>query len=106
MANYLQLHNLATVDAATNDLKKKVEFAIVVAAEKIQNETGEPNQAERWAWAANAFDNPKAKVCSMLYALLAADRGQSVDTIQGASDAAIQARVDAAVNVFAGGIIP
>ena len=54
-------------------------------------------------WAKKAFENPGAVRDEMLMALLAANAAEEVATITGATDAAVQTRVNAAIDVFADG---
>ena len=100
MASYTELRGLFS----ENELQNKVEVACIVAAEKIRTEDiGTTNHANRLAWAKEAFQSPRNVGDQMLMALLAADKDEDVATITGASDTAIQTRVDAAVDVFADG---
>lgn len=100
MASYTELRELFG-DAT---MKNKVAVACVVAAEAIRNEdAGTANHASRLVWAKKAFGNPNGVADEMLMALLAAYKDASVATITGATDAAIQTKVDAAVDVFADG---
>jgi len=100
MATYTDLYGLF----ANSELRNKMRVAVVVAAETIRAEdAGTDNHANRMAWAKNAFSNPDGAADGMLKALLAANKDLEVAQIMGASDAAIQTKVDAAVNVFADG---
>lgn len=100
MATYAEIRDLFT----DSSLRNKVSVACIVAAEAIRNEdAGTTNHANRLIWAKEAFSNPLTTSEEMLMALLAANKDETVATIQGASDAAIQARVNAAVDVFADG---
>ena len=99
MASYMELRNLFS-----SDIKNKVEVACIVAAEAIRSEDpATTNHANRLLWAKAAFANPGGMSNQMLMALLAANKDATVAQITGASDAAIQAKVDAAVDVFADG---
>ena len=92
------------------DLRNKVEAACVIAAEGI---TGEPavteNHANRVVWMKAVFRNPRDMARPILMSLLAASKDLEVGTVDtpgtilGASGAQIQAKVDAAVDVFADG---
>jgi len=100
MATYAELQNLFSDDA----LKNKVEVACIVAAESIRTEdAGTENHANRLAWAKAAFQNPRGTRNQMLMALLAGNKDLEPAAISGATDAQVQAKVDAAVNVFADG---
>lgn len=100
MATYTELYDLHSDSA----LKNKVTVACMVAAETIVAELDtEPNHANRLLWAAQVFANPQTEAERMFWALLAAENTQDTATIQGATDAAIQARVDEHVNLFATG---
>lgn len=99
MATYQELHALKN----DSDLQEKVEVAVVVAADTIRTDGSPPaNQAQRLVWAKAAMAAPKSTAQAMLWAVLAANKGVSVDGIKTAGDAAIQANVDAAVDLFAG----
>jgi len=100
MAAYTDLYGLFN----NSELRNKMRVAVVVAAETIRGEdAGTDNHANRLVWAKNAFQNPESAADAMLKALLAANKDLEVAQITGASDAAIQTKVDAAVNVFADG---
>lgn len=100
MATYIELNSLFTND----DLRTKVGVACIIAAEAIRVEdVGTSNHANRLVWAKRAFASPNAVRDEMLKALLAANAESTVSTITDATDAAIQAKVDAAVDVFADG---
>ncbi len=100
MADYAALRLLFT----DNDLRNRIDVAIIVEAEAIRGEdAGTENHANRLAWAKAAFANPRGKSDEMLMALLAANKDATVNAIQDAGDEALQAKVSAAVNVFADG---
>lgn len=100
MATYTELHALKNDSA----LKNRVLVACIVAAEAIMEEVaGTDNHANRLLWAASVFANPTRELDRMYWAVLAANASQDVATIQGASDVAIQANVDAHVDLFATG---
>ena len=100
MASYMELKTLF----GHSDLQDKVEVACIVAAEAIRVETPEPpNHADRVVWAKRCWASSTAVRDELLKAVLAANKDQSVEDIIGAADSAIQARVDAAVDVFADG---
>lgn len=103
MASYTEIKEI--VGGPQGDvLKSKIEVAMAVAAETIRNEDGATNNhANRLIWAKEALNNPGQKAREMLWALLAQNAASDVSTIVGASDAAIQINVDAAVDIFATG---
>lgn len=83
---------------------------MLIAAETIRagNDTVDPpwnqtNNANRLLWAAIVFNNPRSEADRMLWALLAANSDATVANITGATDAAIQVNVNAAVDLFATG---
>ena len=98
MAFYLEL-----LTAASNDtVRQKVRVACIIAAETVRGEqTSVPNHTARLAWAKAVFDNPEATGEKMLWAVLAQNKSASLAAITGASDAAVQANVDAAIDLFA-----
>lgn len=100
MATYKELYDLRT----NSDLQDKVATAVAVAADTIQNEDGATlNHANRIIWAGEAMSDPGSKRDGMLAAVLAANKASDPSQITGASDSAIQANVDAAVDLFAQG---
>ena len=99
MATYIELFELKD----NSDLQDKATVAVVKAAHSIANDATPPaNQAARLVWAAEAVSNPVAVAQKMLWILLAGNSELSAAQITGASDAAIQAAVDGAVDLFAG----
>ena len=100
MATYTELRSLF----GHGDLRNKIEVACIVAAEAIRTEPIETvNHANRILWAKSAFANPGGIRDQMLMALLAANKDADVSTITVATDAVIQTKVDAAVDIFADG---
>ncbi len=100
MATYVELRQLFS----DGNLKNRIEVAVIVAAEAIRIEDiGTTNHVNRVLWAKAAFERPNAIRDQMLMALLAANKDATVANITGATDAAIQAKVDAAVDVFVDG---
>ena len=100
MAGYAEIRGLF----ADSTLKNKVEVACIVAAEAIRGEdAGTTNHANRLVWAKEAFTSPSGTASKMWMALLAANKDLTVQQIQEATDAAIQTKVDAAINLFADG---
>lgn len=98
MATYDELL-LASENAA---LRNKVRVACIVAAETVRTEApATANHAERLAWAKAVFAAPVVEAERMLWAVLAQNKAAALSAIVGATDAAVQSAVDAAVNVFA-----
>jgi len=87
-----------------SNLQDRMQVACLVAAETIRSESVEtPNHVNRLLWAKAAFTNPKSAADGMLKAILAANKDLDVAAITGASDTALQTKVDTAVDVFADG---
>mgnify|MGYP006969367647 CR=1 FL=1 len=100
MATYAELKTLES----DGPLQNLVEIAIWVAAEKISDEDDQtPNHTNRLKWAKSALRDPAGAKDDFLRYLLAAERDQSLATIQAVTDSAVQTRVDAAVDIFADG---
>jgi hypothetical protein len=100
MASYTELRSLFM----NSDLRNKVSVACIVAAEAIRSEdVGTTNHTNRMLWAKAAFDSPDSISNKMLMAVLAANKDLTLSAITAATDAAIQANVAAAVDVFADG---
>ncbi len=98
MATYAELLTAST-DATLND---KIRVACVVAAETVRTEAASvANHTERLKWAQKVFLDPSVEALRMTWAVLAQNRAATLAAITGASDAAVQTAVDAAVNVFA-----
>jgi len=100
MAAYADLFNQRSNSA----LRNKLTVAVSIAAETIRVEdVGTANHANRLTWAKGVFEHPDGATESMLWALLAANKDLTIAQIEAATDAAIQTKVDAAVDVFATG---
>ena len=100
MATYLELKELFV----HSDLMDKMQVACLIAAETIRTEdVGTANHANRLIWAKKAFSGPSSVAPQMLMELLASNNALSTAGIIGATDAAIQTKVDAAVDIFADG---
>ena len=95
MASYSEIYNLFSEKAFRN----KVRVACIIAAETIRTE--DPPSATRLAWAKATFEDPLNAADKMRMAVLAANNALPVATILAATDAQIQAKVDAAIDVFA-----
>jgi len=100
MATYTELFSLHNNSA----LRNRVQTAVLIAAEAVMNEVGTtPNHANRLVWAKGVFASPGREAEQMFMAVLAANSEFTVVQITGASDAAIQANVDAHIDLFADG---
>jgi hypothetical protein len=98
MATYAELITAST----DTGLRDKIRVACVVAAETVRTELASvPNHTERLKWAQKVFLDPSVEALRMTWAVLAQNRAATLAAITGASDAAVQTAVDAAVNVFA-----
>lgn len=93
MATYTELRSLFS----DSDLMEKVEVAVVIAANDIITTT--PTTAEK-AWASTVFASPKGEASKAVMAVLADNSALSVAAIQGATDVAIQTKVDAIVPIL------
>lgn len=99
MATYEELFT----EYGANSLYGKLVTSILVAADTILNELVSVNgHADRVAWAKEALKDPDSQVQALWGAMLAANKGLSIVTIQSATDASIQTNVDAAINIVAG----
>lgn len=101
MATYTELFDLRH----NSDLMNRISVANIVAAEVIRKETTSvPNHANRLIWAKAVFENPTIEAKRMLWAVLAANKDNTVAQITGASDVEIQTAVDTAIDIFATGV--
>lgn len=99
MADYKELRSLM-VEGGLSD---RVLVAILDVANDVQIEdSGTANHANRYAWAAQAFRDPQAKVMGVLGGVLIANQSASVEQILSASDTSIKSAVAALVDLFAG----
>lgn len=93
MATYLELRNLFN----DGDLINRTSVAIIVAINaKLE---GTPSIADK-TYAAQVLGNPQAEAKAVLMAVLAANKGVTVSAIQGSTDAALQTKVNAVVDVL------
>lgn len=102
MATYDELYSLWH----ESGLRNRVIVAVVVAAQAIQIE--EPvieNHANRLLWSRQTFESPVVAADAMFRVILAVNKDVAVGAILSATDANIQASVDAAVDTFATGVI-
>lgn len=101
MATYAEL--LTASENST--LNQKIRVACIIAAEAIRTENNATaNHANRLIWAKAVFANPVAEAQRMLWAVLAQNKDATLAAITGATDAAVQTAVNAAVDVFATGV--
>lgn len=97
MATYAELFSLWQDPTLLN----KIRVAVIVVAEDIRLESDQiAKHAERLAWAKTAIQSPDQVAGVMLYAVLAQNAGQSLATINGATDAQVKAAVANAVAFF------
>lgn len=100
MATYSEL--LQAAESET--LRNKVRVACVLAAEAIRTEpSNTQNKANRLKWARSVWSNPSADMQAMVWAVLAQNAAQPLASIVNATDAQVQAAVNAAVDVLAQG---
>lgn len=99
MATYLELHALRGA-ASTEQLRQKIAVAIAIKANTIAK-SASPTAAQK-AWAVSALANPGKDVDTVLNYILAEYNAQTVGVITGASDANVQAAVNAAVDTLLG----
>jgi len=94
MASYDELRERFSSDG----LRARLEVAVCVKAHAILQE-GAP-AADRKAWAAGAFRATPGEADLMLRYLLAANKDSTTAQIDGVDDAALQAKVDEAVDAL------
>lgn len=100
MATYAELLTASENTTLTN----KIRVAVIIAAESVRNEAGATtNHANRMIWAKAVFANPLQEAQRMLWAVLAQNQSFTLAQITGATDAATQTAVNAAIDVFATG---
>jgi len=98
MATYAELLSMIDNEALFN----KIRVAVWVAADTIRAEVDTtPNHTARVAWAKAAFSNPDGAARILMPAVLAQNKAADLATITAATDAQVQAAVDAAVNTIA-----
>jgi len=100
MATYAELLNIANT---SDGFKQTIKVAVVVACDVIRAEAdATPNHAARVSWARATLQDPDTAASQMVLAVLAQNRTLTAAQITGASDAAVQTAVNAAVNLLAG----
>lgn len=100
-ATYLELRNLGN----DPDLRNRVQVAVIVAAQLI-GENAATETTERKAWAQRVIRNPTTWAERALWLALADNKDLTVADIQNATDAQLQAVIDAMVDLMALGLIP
>lgn len=90
MATYSELATLLN----DPDNQPKAQIAVIIAAYNLI--TGTPTAADR-AWASAVLANPQAEGIKALRAVIAANAGQDLSVITGASDTVIQNQINAVV---------
>ena len=97
MATYAELFELRN----DSSLRNRVAVAVIKKAQDLIDLT--TPTADQITWANDAIDNPASKAGPILNYVLAANSSATVSQIQGASDTAIQANVDSAVDALIAG---
>lgn len=97
MATYTELFDIRSNTA----LRNRIAVAVAVKAQAYID--GGAPTADELTWSNAAISNPLGEADMLMNYVLAANKGQTVSDIEGASDATIQANVDAAVNALVGG---
>lgn len=92
MATYTELRTLFSDDA----LRNLVQVALGIKAHAILQEA--TPSAERLSWAADNLVAGESQVKQILGYLLADKRSLTIEQIKGATDAAVQTAVDAAID--------
>lgn len=95
MATYNELYQISTGEILS-DLRERVAVAALVKAELVSSEVSPPQS--RLEWAREALNDPLGKVGFLLNYMLAVDNAATVAAITGVSDAALQTRVNTAVD--------
>jgi len=100
MATYEELFNLRTNTA----LRNKLAVAAVIKAQAYV--VGATPTLNQLTWAESTFTNPLHEADELMNYVLAANKDLTVSQISGASDSAIQAHVNTAVEALVtGGIV-
>jgi len=99
MATYTELHGYRSTQDYQDTLNRVV-VAVAIKAEDIAS-AASPT-AEEIAWAISALNNPRSQANSIINFVLAANNTMSLAQITAASDSAIQANVDTAVDTLYG----
>ncbi len=100
MATYTELYALQAND---DELLHKVAVATWLAADVVRAEdVATTNHTNRVAWAGRVLNGGLSHAQQMLRAVLAANAGLTVAAITGATDVAIQSKVNDAIDLVAG----
>lgn len=98
MATYSELFALRQ----NADLLNRVAVACTIAALAIMTEDAATElHAQRVKWAVAVFQSPETWAQSMIRVVLASVSTATLAQITGATDASIQAQVNASINLFA-----
>lgn len=85
-------------------LVEKIKIATLIAADSVRTEgQGVAHHQDRVRWAAKVFSEPDTQATKMIWPVLIQNRTATLAQITGASDAAVQSAVDAAVAVVIAG---
>jgi hypothetical protein len=104
MAAYTELFNLRTLTPTNAAFREKVAVAVTKKAQLLVDQAAPT--ANELLWAQHAFEDPLAVANILLNYVLVANSTATVAQILAATDAAIQANVDAAVTkLIAGGLV-
>lgn len=102
MATYEELYTVWQ----NSGLRHKVAVAIAIAADTVRTDGTPPaNQADRVVWARKVFSDPMSFVTPVMWALIAINKDASLANLLNATDAQIQAAVDAVVDHFSPGTL-
>ena len=99
MATYIELTTIRDVPEWNFLLSKIVVAVTIKASEVIDSATP---QATLLAWAKEAIANPSDAGNDVAYYVIATNQAATLVQIYGASDAAIQAKVDKAIDAIYG----
>ena len=95
MATYQDIRAIWN-DVSNDGLKAQVEVATVIAAE-AKLSSGTATAAEQ-KWASAVLANPKGEAQKAMLSVIASNKDVTIAQMQGATDAAVQTKVDAVVN--------
>lgn len=100
MATYAELYTIARAGG----LHQRITAAVAIQADVIRQESGATsNHANRLIWAKQATADPEAMALRLVWAVLAANAGNTSTQLNNASDAAVLSAVAAVVDIFATG---
>lgn len=99
MATYAELYALKT-GTGINDLRTRIRMAVSIKANAVAKDGAATAPAKEWA--RNALGNPEASEATLLNYILAEYNAQTTSVIVNATDAQVQAAVDAAVSALLG----